>query len=285
MRILAVLALATALGGCAFIAGPAPASAQTVLEHWADFVAEMPADTIVFVQDLTQGGGWDGDNADDAKIAFISGALEATVELPDQEPPPGQVVWSGGTHEQVALISAAAAFAGMIAEQRAAGGNCDGCRALQVTGAELMMHSATTSHGDASVPVWQFEFAPGDQPMESISYVAVNDLVAPRDWPRWGNQTPMTEAAYGTAGDTRITVSFIGGACDTSHSIVAAESPLAIVPIITTAANQGPCTAQGVRYGLVMQLAAPLGNRVVLDLDTGFPVAVYPEEPPALQPG
>lgn len=278
--------LAVLMAGCSIIGGPGSPPANVTLQRWADFMANKPADTIVFARDLTQGGGWSGPNADNAKIAFLAGAIQATVELPDQEPPSGDVVWSDGTSQQMALTSAKAAFAAMVAELVAAGGNCDGCRALRVTGAELTMRDATTSHGAASVPVWQFAFAPGDEPIDPISYVALRDRIGPRDWPSWGDHAPFTEAAYATPVDAQVTIAFTGGACDASHSIVAVESAVAIVPVISTAARPGACTAQGILYGLQVQLASPLGNRVVLDPDSGFPIPVYPEDPPAaLQPG
>jgi hypothetical protein len=282
MRILAVLVVA--LAGCSHIGG-SPAAGQAALDQWAAFMAQRPADTVIFVRELTQGGGWSGPNADDAKIAFLGGAIEVSGDLPADEPPPGEVAWTDGTRQEVSLISAAAAFQAMVTELDTAGGKCDGCRALHVTGAGLTMRDATTSHGDASVPVWQFSFAPGEEPIDPISYVAVRDRVGPHDWPDWGDHAPFTEAVYATAADTRLTISFIGGACDTSHSIALVESAQAIVPIITTVTAPGPCTAQGVLYGLAVQLESPVGNRVVLDIDSGYPVPLYPEEPPALQPG
>lgn len=276
-------AVALTLVGCAYIGGDAPGrqQAEAVLQNWADFMADTPHDAIVFVHDLTQGGGWDESNADDAKSAFLTGLIDAAVKLPGQEPPPGEVVWTEGTRQQVSLVSAATAFEEMVAELSESGGSCEGCRPLQVIGAELTTRTATTSHGDASVPVWQFDFAPGDRPMTPISYVAVKDRIGPQDWHAWGDHAPFTMAAYGTAEDSEITVAFTGGACDTSHSIEAAESILGIVPIIVTVARPGPCIAVGVGYALAMQLDAPLGNRAVLDIDSGFPVPVYPEEPSA----
>jgi hypothetical protein len=282
MRIMVVLALTVA--GCAYFGG-SPASGQSALERWAAFMAQRPAEAVIFVRDLTQGGGWSGPNADDAKIAFLAGAIQASGELPGDAPPPGEVTWSDGTSQQVELISAAAAFEAMVAELGTAGGTCDDCRALHVTAAELTLRAATTTHGNASVPVWQFTFAPGEEPIDPISFVAVRDRVGPHDWPGQGGHAPFMEAAYGTSADTGLTIAFIGGACDTSHSITAVESAQAIVPIITTAAQPGACTAQGVLYGLTVELASPLGNRVVLDPDSGYPIPVYPEEAPALQPG
>src|SRR5688572_20780250 len=141
MRILLILALAVA--GCAYVgaptspspaatatpavttqpsAAPTPAptpaptqtpedrdaqrraQAEAALQHWAAYMADKPADTIVFISDLTRGGGWRGNGAGDAKSDFLSGRIEATVGLPTDVPPPGQVGWLDGTMQEVPLI-------------------------------------------------------------------------------------------------------------------------------------------------------------------------------------
>lgn len=280
----AALVLALTLCGCALLPGAGPPSAtrqqaQTALDDWAEFVAKSPPDTVVFIHDLTQGGGWNGSHADDAKIAFLGGAVEATVDLPAQQPAPGEVLWSDGTRQEVPLISAAAALARMVAELSGAGGKCEGCPALQVVGATLTTRRATTSRGDAEVPVWQFDFAPGEEPIDPISYVALKDRVSPSDW----GSAAYTSTILGAAGkqsDSQITITYVGGQCDASHSIETVESTAAIAAIIATTVRPGPCTAAGVTYALVAPLGAPLGNRVVLDAGSGYPVPVYPEPPP-----
>jgi hypothetical protein len=247
-------------------------------------MADKPTDTIVFISDLTHGGGWRGPGADERKFAFLSGMIEATVELPTDTPPPGEVVWSDGSTREVPLITAADALSAMIVELRSDQpaypcGNC-----LEVVGATLTTREAVTWHGDAQVPVWQFEFAARDEPLEPITYVAVRDRVDPSIWLPLSSAN--TDAAYGYPDETQVTIVFGGGACDTGHSIEVVESTGAIVPIITTTARAGACTLQRIGYALRVQLAAPLGDRVVLDLDSGYPVPVYAKAPPGgLRPG
>jgi hypothetical protein len=260
--------------------------AEAALVQWADFMSNRPADTIVFIWELTHGGGWRGNGADDAKSDFLSGRIEATVGLPTDAPTPGQVRWPDGTMQEVPLISASDALAAMIAELRGdqSAPECGDC--LQVAGATLTTRTALTWRGEAQVPVWQFEFTGRGEPIEPISFVAVRDRVASNDWDGWPHFFPSTSAAYGLPDDTEITVLFSGGACDTSHSIAAVESNDAIVPIISTQSRGGTCTAQAVGYVLRLRLAAPLGERVVLDLDSGYPVPVYPQDPPdGVRPG
>jgi hypothetical protein len=247
-------------------------------------MADKPVDTIVFISDLIHGGGWHGAGADDAKSAFLSGMIEATVELPAETPPPGKVTWPDGSTQKAPLISAADALTAMITELRSDQPtySCGAC--LQVVGATMTTRQAVTWRGVAEVPVWQFEFAARDEPIEPISYVALHDRVDPSIWLPLSNAN--LDAAYGHPEDTQITIVFGGGACDTGHSIDVVESTGAIVPIITSVRQGGACTAQRVSYSLTVQLAAPLADRVVLDLDSGYPVPVYPEAPPdRLQPG
>jgi hypothetical protein len=243
-------------------------------------MADKPADTIVFIWELTHGGGWRGHGADDAKGYFLSGRIEATVDLPTEGPPPGEVTWQDGTTQEVPLISAADALAAMIVELRGdqPAQECGDC--LQVAGATLTTRMALTWHGEAQVPVWQFDFIGRGKPMEPISFVAVRDRVAFNDWDAWPDFFPSTSGAYGRPNDTEITVVFGGGACDTGHSMVPVESDGAVVPIITTTVAQGPCIALGVGYALTLTLDTPLGDRAVLDLDSGYPVPVYSQKPP-----
>lgn len=280
---LVALGLVIAIAGCFNNGGASSASANAVLEQWSAFMSHKPADTVVFARELTQGGGWEGAKADDAKIAFLSGAIVEAVDLPVDEPPAGQVTWSNGRSLKASLVSASAAFAAMVTELKSNCGACDGPRPLHVIGAELTTTEAVTAHGNANVPVWQFTFAAGDEPIEPISYVALKDAVSRLDWPN-PDKSPQIDAAYAQSTDTKVTVTFLGGNCDARHSITVVESDWAIVPMVMTVRNPGPCDAVGIMYGLEVQLGAPIGARFVLDPLTGFPVPVYAENPPPVQP-
>ena len=72
-------------------------------------------DVFQFTNGLVSGGGWSGDNGNDQKIAFYAGLLEAVGPLPTDVPPSGTIDWVGGTKQSVELISAAEAFAGLVA--------------------------------------------------------------------------------------------------------------------------------------------------------------------------
>lgn len=258
----------------------AHAQADLDLQRWADFMADKPANAVVFVWTLYHGGGWHGRGAGDRKEAFLSGQLEATTELSNAAPNAGTLTWQDGSSQTVELISAAQAFDDMVADIRGEGGPCGSCPNLQVTGAHLTTTVALTWRGKATVPAWQFEFVDRDVPLTPITYVAAKDAIDTSDWGNWGRYAADVDGVYGTPSDTQITVLFGGGACDTSHSIEAVESELAIVPIISATGRGGVCIAMRVGYALVLELAQPLGNRAVLDLENGWPAPVYPEVPP-----
>ena len=64
--------------------------------------------------------------------------------------------------------------------------------------------------------------------------------------------------------------------CGDDYTAEAVESDLAVVVIVTRHphATIGACSAVGARRTATATLAAPLGDRVVLDLQTGAPVQV-----------
>ena len=83
-------------------------------------------------------------------------------------------------------------------------------------------------------------------------------------------------------GGTELTVAFVGAPdpgdkpCGEDYTAEAVESDLAVVVIVTRHPHVtvGACTAVGARRTATATLAAPLGDRVVLDLQQGTPVPV-----------
>jgi len=272
-------------------AGPSDlARAQAVLDHWAALKASGPPDAVVVTDDMTSGGGWGGPNANDDKIAVISGLLTADPPLATDVPSDGDVVWPDGTTQAVQLISAADALAAMIAETGTP--KCDGCTPVVVTGAHLTTGRHATPVGDASLPVWQFEFKPADDPMQPITYVAVkgafseqNDAVPGTDVGGWGLPVDDLDRAYGNSQSASLTVSFTGAPydgsnpCGADYSATAVESDLAVAVVITEShrpgvSTGGACLSFARERSVVAQLSRPLGNRVVLQVRYGTPVEV-----------
>jgi len=290
VRLLLVAVVALMPVACGLLGGIGDAQlrdrANGLLQRWAERVATAPAGAIIFVGDLTQGGGWTGDKANDDKMSFLSGLLIANPALSDEIPAAGTASWPDGSTQQVALVSAAAALRGLV--EGASAGKCDGCQPIQVIGATLVLGKAETSHGPATVPQWQFNFVPADTPIDPITRVAVADAVAVSalEQEEASNSAPTRtiaiDAAYGQPDDTTITVSFTGSPdhggspCGADYTAEAVESDIALVIIVHSQGSVGigACAAVGAPRVATATLAAPLGNRTILDAQNGAPVAV-----------
>jgi hypothetical protein len=289
-RATVIAALALVLAGCNYLGlGNAQDQvlhdrAQQVLDRWAQATASAASGSVVIAGDLTSGGGWDGPNAGDQKIAFLSGVVDATPALPTSAPAPGQVVWADGTTQSVALLSAAEALQAMTDELAARGGDCSDCQSLHVTAAELISGVVDTPRGPATAPLWQFEWAPGDEPIDPITYVAIRDLIVVAPLKTGAVAGIGIDRAYGNADSSEVTVEFVGSPyggdnpCGADYTAEAVESDLAIVVIVheSHAASGGPqpCAAVGATRTATASLSAPMGERVVLDIQDGAPVPV-----------
>ncbi len=90
------------------------------------------------------------------------------------------------------------------------------------------------------------------------------------------------DSASGSVGGTELTVAFVGAPetgdkpCGEDHTAEAVESDVAVVVIVTRHPHvtMGACSAVGARRTATATLAAPLGDRAVLDLQQGTPVPV-----------
>jgi len=90
------------------------------------------------------------------------------------------------------------------------------------------------------------------------------------------------EGATGSADSRKLQVSFIGAVktrdepCGADYSTEAVESTLAVVVIVTEHRNAAPgaCDAMGRTRTAEVTLKDPLGERAVLEIKQGLPVAV-----------
>jgi len=106
------------------------------------------------------------------------------------------------------------------------------------------------------------------------------------DPPPWNANNPpqgiRIDSATGSADSKKLTVSFIGapdGAdkpCGADYTAEAVESELAVVVIVNEKRNPTPgaCAAVGAIRTAKVTLEAVLGNRAVLEVQQGLPVAV-----------
>jgi hypothetical protein len=290
LSLVAAAALAIGLSGCGLLPAANDNSAklhqeaQADLGRWAAAVPSSGAQSaFVPVGELTsQVGDWEESVGDNNKVALMSGAVEADVSLPTDTPPDGEVRWQDGTATTVGLLSAQAAFSALKSD--AGGGACADCTPLRITAARLATGPVQTSRGAAVAPVWEFTL---EGTAVRVTRVAVAGAVAAA-FPTWNpNDVPVgisIESATGTPDGRQLTVGFTGapvdaGGCGADYTAEAVESNLAIVVIVTEHRHMGfgACSAVGAFRTAEVELAAPLGNRAVLEVREGRPVSVTPK--------
>ena len=104
--------------------------------------------------------------------------------------------------------------------------------------------------------------------------------------PPWDPNNPPVglaiDSASGTVGGRQLTVAFVGAplpgdqACGEDYSAESVESDLAVVVIVTRHPHAafGACSAIGAPRTATVELASPLGERAVLEVQEGLPVPV-----------
>ena len=296
--IVGTVVAAVALSGCAWALVPAEPSesdklqqqAQAALARWADAVAAVGGhDGIALVGDLTaQVGDWEPSVGDNNKPALMAGLVHAAVSVPAATGGEGTVTWQDGTTQPVPVMSAQQAVARIAADVDSK--DCPNCVPLQITGARLMSAPVTTTRGSAIAPVWEFTL---QGTAVKVTRVAIADSIAvavpPWNGPPWGNAENAPagisiDSATAAVDGREITVGFVGAplpgdqACGADYTARAVESPLAVVVIVTAHPNAAgvACALIGAPRTASVTLAAPLGERTVLEVTQGRPVPVLP---------
>jgi hypothetical protein len=283
LAIPAAIAVALGLAGCVGNADD-PArlqrQAQAALARWADAVAAGGGQSsVVLVGELTgQVGDWESAVGDNNKQALMAGLVEADASLPADVPPDGEVRWHDGTTASVPLISAQQAVAAI---RNSAAGPCGECAPLRITASRLTTGPIETSRGPATAPIWEFTL---EGSAVQVTHVAIADPITTVSPPWDPNDPPVglaIESASGTAGGRELTVDFVGAPpgdqpCGEDYTAEAVESSLAVVVIVTRHPRVviGACTAVGAPRTATVHLAAPLGERAVLEVQQGLPVPV-----------
>jgi hypothetical protein len=282
-RYASALLAAMTLAGCAFAPGatdPAAARqrAQTVLSAWTDAVAAAgERASVTPVGELTgQVGDWEEAVGNNNKTALFAGMVASVTPLSDESPPDGEVAWPDGTTAKVPLLSAQEAI---VAIGSTASAPCSDCEMVLVTEARLTSGSIQTSRGPATAPIWEFTL---QGTAVKLTRVAIaNPVVVAPDEGGWGLGLAL-DSASGSVSGTELTVAFVGAPdpgdkpCGEDYTAEAVESDLAVVVIVTRHPHVtiGGCTAVGARRTATATLVAPLGDRVVLDLQQGIPVPI-----------
>src|SRR5439155_1221965 len=213
------------------------------------------------------------------KVALMTGASEAGTSLPSESPGSQDIGWADGRVKTVRAVSAAEA----LLEARAGSSGCTGCVPLRVTAAKLTASAILTSRGTAVAPAWEFALLGTTVRMTRIAVAASDRItVAPPPWD--ANNPPIgisIESASGSVGGMELTVTFIGAPdpgdkpCGADYAAEAVESAVAVVVIVIPHENRTSlgCTSVGARRTAIAALAEPLGERAVLEVREGLPVA------------
>jgi hypothetical protein len=252
--------------------------AQAALGRWAEAVGHAKEQGAVFVGELTgQIGDWEESVGENNKTALMSGQIQTTGSIATQTPPPGEVQWASGETTTVELLSAEQALDEMI---KSAGSTCSDCRPIEITGARFTNGAVQTSRGPATAPIWEFSLQGTNVKVTRVA-VSGHVSVVPPPWdPNNAPEGISIESARGTADASQFTVSFVGAPdeadqpCGADYTAEAVESPLAAVVIVVEHRNPTAtaCRAIGAARTAVVDLAVPLGDRVLLEVKEGFPV-------------
>jgi hypothetical protein len=235
--------------------------------------------SFVPVGDLTgQLGDWEPTNGDN-KQALQSGRVVAATALPAAPQPDGKVDWDNGAVQTISLISPDEALQQLAA---AGAGRCPECVPLEVTGARLTTARIQTTRGPATVPAWEYTLRGTAVRVTRVAVAgSAADKITP---PSWDPHNPpgglAIESATTTTPGRQLTVAFTGAPgpgsqpCGADYSAEAVESANAVVVIVIAhphAADE-TCPAIGARRTTTVDLAQPLGERAVLEVQQGLPV-------------
>ncbi len=295
----ALASVAVLIGGCTSAPGSNDANdpnnnsaklhqqAQTYLANF-DKAVQQAGGLAAFVPvgevTLFVGEDWGPDlDGNAAKIAFMGGDFTASIALPANTPADGEIRWQDGRVEKTAILSANAAFSQMTAKAS----ECTQCTtALVVTGATLTTVTFDTSRGPAQAPAWEFTLEHTPVKIARLAVASKTITVPEVAWDP--NNAPIgmpVHSAQITADDLTLTVNFVGAGagadkpCGADYTAEAVEGTNGVVVIVYAHASGTPvaCTLEGHPRSAQVKLSAPLGNRVVLEVQTGRPVPVTHE--------
>ncbi|HEU4421579.1 MAG TPA: hypothetical protein VFR67_03450 [Pilimelia sp.] len=256
------------------------AEAARVLERWRDFPATRRPRPIVLIGELLQEAGY---VTGDAKLAVATGRVELAAPVP-RIPSRMAVRLPGGTFE-LPTTSAKAAFATVLAAGDPANAPDVSPAPLRITRVALGTARYPTDRGVRTLPAWLFHAR------ESLAPLAVPALHPSAFWhPGEFYPGPMGEGDLTTDGRLlTITMPVPDPPASPEETYVryvpvVVESGTAVLirlhaelgsapPVV---ADPGCGDEMVMRYAdYTVRLAAPLGNRVAIDLD-GQPLPVTP---------
>jgi hypothetical protein len=206
--------------------------------------------------------------------------------LPPDAPVGTRLSWPSGQTRAITALTATQAYEAMTARYRADCGGCSPTRAARVTGARLTTTPIDAVDGPVTVPAWEFTLD-GYQARLVMPAVPATEALVPPEAP-WDSAHPPSGLFFMTAKSTSdgrtVTIDFTGaqyGAdkpCGKDYTLEAVTSAHAVVIILRTLDHKGlvvgACNMMGFPRTASIQLAEPLGNRVLLEGTVGHPVTV-----------
>jgi hypothetical protein len=243
------------------LAPPSPPIAA--LAAWRDFPVHANPRPIVWfsLPNLIRGF-----PNNDRKIAWACNKLVLAdgLRMPGGIPPTATAVWPSGTRATYRAISASQAFAGISKPVDANPVDCPRAQALVITTVRVGTAGFETDRGTAQMTAWLFDIAEG-----SYAYPALDPSAY---WNRGMGTSGGIGGRLSSDGRT-LTIGLVGGPdtpgpCGVDYSAAAAESETAVAVAVSSRTHGGPntiCDLVGYGRKVVVQLAAPLGGRVLLD--------------------
>jgi hypothetical protein len=232
------------------------------------------------------GGPLRGFSSDAVMDAFGNGNLVFTGPPPSGAPA-GVIIWADGSKTKVPVLSEAQVFSALKTNTER--GRCPSCRTtpLAVTGAQPTSMAIATNRGTASVPAWGFTISGANGPVFQAaippgSYVLEDSVRQPAE-----NLGPLGKAFVGTfvasldGNDGRtLEMELSGVPCDpaaTWGGLVAEVGDVVVVGgWIHDPHPGGTCPANLIGSQVTVRLAAPLGDRTILDAATDLPLSPSP---------
>ncbi len=274
----ALIALAV-IAGCGTLTGPRTGTISPptdALARWQNFPADQVPRPIVLLSTNSPGQGFD---TNDAKIAALCAKFGLSIVLPVDSPKQASASWPDGTRATYPGIPAADAYAALT--RPGSGGSNAGCAKvapLPVTAARLGVAGFTTDRGVAQMSAWLFK-ATGAWAEFHVPAIPLSAF-----WPGPFEGSIGGGASLSPSG-RQLTFGFVGGPpdgpCAEDYTGVVAESPHAVAVAVQSNPGRpqaGPiaCDLVGHIRSVTVQLASPLGGRVLVDA-SGAAVEACPE--------
>ena len=212
---------------------------------------------------------------DAQKVAWLAGKVDFGPGVPDDQVGVSQMTLPDGSERPVDLLGPRESVTRAL---QGAGGDCSGvaaddCR-LTLKRATPTTTQVTTNEGEATVPAWSFTVDGMSRPIVVVA-TAPGPLDRPVPRPLAG--LPPAPAGFSSADSldavsgSTITVRIGHGACDrdlTGHAVEFDD--VVVVGATHTPPDPGTmCTMEYLLTPSTVQLAEPLGDRVVLDVVSG----------------